>query len=255
MSAPTLAIIAAGSMGAAVGRRLTTAGCTVLTNLDGRSAATRARAVAAKMQDAPLEEIARRARWVLSILPPSEALAFAGRFRAVSDAAGARTGVVFADCNAVSPETVRRIAGVFAGSAVRFVDAGIIGGPPREGYDPAFYAAADKADAGALEEFAELAKWGLRVVPLTGEGAGVGDASALKMSYAGITKGITGLCTAMILSAHASSPATAAGAPARAARLAARDPAAHHAQRTRDAPKGVPLGWGDGGDLCVCGSG
>lgn len=36
-----IAVIAAGAMGSAVARRLTNAGCTVLTNLDGRSEATR----------------------------------------------------------------------------------------------------------------------------------------------------------------------------------------------------------------------
>ncbi|KAI0940645.1 hypothetical protein AcW1_003787 [Taiwanofungus camphoratus] len=219
--APTLAIVAAGAMGSAVARRLSTAGCTVLTNLDGRSAATRARAAAAGMRDVPLPELAARARWVLSILPPSEALAFATRFRdahAASASAPASTPqaegpralrTAFADCNAVNPETVRRIAALFAGSAVRLVDAGIIGGPPHAGYDPVFYASAAPGDADVLEGFTGLRQWGLNVSPLRGEGAGVGDASALKMSYAGITKGITGLCTTMILAAHASSPATA----------------------------------------------
>lgn len=59
---------------------------------------------------------------------------------------------------------------------------GIIGGPPHEGYDPVFYASAD--DGAALEEFQSLGQYGLKISPLTGEGVGVGDASALKMSYA-----------------------------------------------------------------------
>lgn len=191
MSAPTLAVVAAGAMGAAVARRLATAGCTVLTNLDGRSAATRARAAAAGMQDVPMPELAARSRWVLSILPPSDALAFATRYRdAHSQAAhgkgkgDASVRVAFADCNAVSPETVKKIAALFAGSSIGFVDAGIIGGPPREGYDPVFYASAEPKDVGLLDDFAGLTKWGLKVSPLKGEGAGVGDASALKMSYA-----------------------------------------------------------------------
>ncbi|OCH85682.1 6-phosphogluconate dehydrogenase C-terminal domain-like protein [Obba rivulosa] len=211
MSFPTLAVVSAGAMGSAVARRLTTAGCTVLTNLDGRSPATRERARAAGMQDVPLPELAARADWVLSILPPSEAYAFAQSYHDAHSAA-ARTGagrVAFADCNAVSPQTVKRIAGLFAGTGISFVDAGIIGGPPKDGYDPVFYASADPADVGVLDSFVGLGKYGLRISPLKGEGAGVGDASALKMSYAGITKGITGICTAMILAAHASSPTTA----------------------------------------------
>ena len=56
--------------------------------------------------------------------------------------------------------------------------------PPTDGYDPAFYASADPADVEVLDGFIALSKWGLRVEPLRGEGTGVGDASALKMSYA-----------------------------------------------------------------------
>ncbi|PCH43821.1 6-phosphogluconate dehydrogenase C-terminal domain-like protein [Wolfiporia cocos MD-104 SS10] len=214
MSAPTLAIVAAGAMGAAVARRLTTAGCIILTNLDGRSPATRARAAAAGMHDVPMVELAARARWVLSILPPSDALAFAARFKDAhaqsrSSQGATAAAIAFADCNAVSPETVKRIAALFTGSGVGFVDAGIIGGPPREGYDPVFYASVAPEDSALLEEFAGLKRWGLNVSLLKGEGAGVGDASALKMSYAGISKGIIGLCSTMILAAHASSPATA----------------------------------------------
>ncbi|EMD32144.1 hypothetical protein CERSUDRAFT_88420 [Gelatoporia subvermispora B] len=198
-------------MGSAVARRLVTAGCTVLTNLDGRSDATRERACAAGMQDVPLPELAARAEWVLSILPPSEAYNFAQSYReAHATAAKPSTGrVAFADCNAVNPQTVKTIAGLFSGTAISFVDAGIIGGPPKDGYDPVFYASVDPADAGVLDDFVGLSKYGLRISPLRGEGAGIGDASALKMSYAGITKGMTGICTAMILAAHSSSPATA----------------------------------------------
>ncbi|KAI8994096.1 6-phosphogluconate dehydrogenase C-terminal domain-like protein [Trametes punicea] len=224
-TAPTIAVIAPGAMGAAVGQRLAKSGCTVLTTLGGRSPATVERALAAGMQGASLADIARRAQWVLSILPPSAALALAEKFRnaheeafgaEASPASTAESGsgegqrLVFVDCNAVSPETARKIGRVFEGSAVRFVDAGIVGGPPREGYDPAFYASVDPGDGDLLENFVALGeKWGLKVVPLKGEGARVGDASALKMSYAGITKGFIGLTTTMILAANASSPATA----------------------------------------------
>ncbi|KAG2358933.1 6-phosphogluconate dehydrogenase, partial [Suillus spraguei] len=90
---------------------------------------------------------------------------------------------------------------------IRFVDAGIIGGPPKGDYNPTFYASAE--DVKLLDEFTALSKYGLKVSPLKGEGVGVGDASALKMSYAGITKGTTGLYTTMVLAARESSPATA----------------------------------------------
>ena len=184
MSPPTLAIVAAGAMGAAVGRRLTTAGLTVLTDLTGRSAATQKRAADAGLKDASLNEIAAQASWVLSILPPSDAYAFAERFRDAHAATVPTRPLSFADCNAVNPNTVKRIAALFQGTPINFVDAGIIGGPPKDDYDPVFYASVDPKDDAVLEEFYSLSQYGLNVKPLRGEGAGIGDASALKMSYA-----------------------------------------------------------------------
>ncbi|KAH9940538.1 6-phosphogluconate dehydrogenase C-terminal domain-like protein [Epithele typhae] len=210
MLAPTIAIIAPGAMGAAVGARLVRAGCSVLTSLAGRSPASAARARAAGMVDATLPDISRRADWVFSILPPSSALAFAESFKAALVRDEDRKGkLAFVDCNAISPETAKRVAKVFTGTGVRFVDAGIVGGPPTDTYNPAFYASAEAEDMDLLDAFVGLEKYGLRVEPLRGEGTGVGDASALKMSYAGITKGFLGIATTMILAAHASSPATA----------------------------------------------
>ncbi|KAI0633639.1 6-phosphogluconate dehydrogenase C-terminal domain-like protein [Trametes polyzona] len=208
-STPTIAVIAPGAMGAAVAHRFTKSGVTVLTTLEGRSPSTIERARAAGMQDASLPEAAKRVDWVLSILPPSSALQLAEDFRKAYEQEGRGRALTFVDCNAVSPGTVKTIARVFQGSAVRFLDAGIVGGPPDDTYSPAFYASADPADADLLDKFVALGELRIRVVPLRGEGAGIGDASALKMSYAGISKGFTGLVATMILAANASSPATA----------------------------------------------
>lgn len=189
MPLPQIAVISAGAMGSAVAARLTKAGCAVFTNLDGRSDATKQRARKAGMQDVPFPELAQRSDWVLSILPPSDAFAFAEKFvkaaTSVRSAEGdASRGLVFADCNAVNPQTAKRIAQLFDGSPISFVDAGIIGGPPSDTYNPTIYASAHPEDKDKLDGFAGLSKYGLRIEALKGEGAGVGDASALKMSYA-----------------------------------------------------------------------
>lgn len=184
---PQLAIIAAGEMGAAVAGRLTKAGCTVYTDLDGRSEATRGRAKEAGMHDAPLDDIVVKANWILSILPPRDAVSLAEKVRdaaARQSRQGRNDPLMFVDCNAVSPETVKRIAGVFAGAGINFIDASIIGQAPKDGYDPTFYASAAPEDKHFLDSFAALSQYGLKISLLTGEGAGVGDASALKMSYA-----------------------------------------------------------------------
>lgn len=189
MPPPTIAILAAGSMGSAVATRLTSHGLTVLTSLAGRSPSTRQRATDAGMQDVPFSSIPRRADFFLSILPPSEAESIARAYlEAYRASAGdsdseRETEKYYVDCNAVSPQTVKRIAKNFEGiPGLKFVDAGIIGGPPKEGYDPTFYASSDKEEA--LKGFEGLREFGVRIEGLRGGGVGVGDASALKMSYA-----------------------------------------------------------------------
>ena len=187
-----VAIVAPGNMGAAVARRLTENGVEVLTALAGRGAASVARAAAAGMRDVPLDGLIR-AELVLSILPPGHALAFAEQMAPVLSAAAVRKPV-FVDCNAVSPETVRRIGAVVAGAGAPFVDASIIGLPPKPGQpSPHFYVSGESA-----ARVLALSAYGLDVRVLDGA---VGAASALKMSYAGINKGVAALAAAMILAA------------------------------------------------------
>jgi 3-hydroxyisobutyrate dehydrogenase-like beta-hydroxyacid dehydrogenase len=175
-------------MGAAVGAVLVRSGCTVLTNLDGRSESTHKRAEAAGLQDVPFTELVSRADYFLSILPPSDAYALARKVvGTISSPTFSRQGLsslVYADCNAVNPQTVKRIAALFDDTGIRFVDSSIIGGPPSETYSPTFYASARLEDGEILEGFVRLSDYGLKIKALRGEGVGVGDASALKMSYA-----------------------------------------------------------------------
>ncbi|TCD64710.1 hypothetical protein EIP91_003753 [Steccherinum ochraceum] len=217
MDPPTIAIVGAGGMGAAIAHRFTTSGLTVLTILSGRSEATRKRALDAGMQDTSLSDIALRADWVLSILPPKEAVGFALGFRDAymevqsgGQEAQMKRGATFVDCNAISPDTAKQIASLFAGTPIGFIDVGIIGWPPtRDGYNPTFYASVDPRDDSLLMELGEMERYGLKVSPLRGEGVGIGDASAVKMMDGGILKGSISLYTTMILAAYNSSPATA----------------------------------------------
>ncbi|MDQ2803174.1 MAG: DUF1932 domain-containing protein [Pseudomonadota bacterium] len=196
---PVVAVIAPGAMGAAVGRRLAESGIEVRTSLAGRSETSADRAKATGMRPVADAQVAA-ADIVLSIVPPSQALALAERLAPAL--ARATHHPIYADCNAVSPQTVQQIGAVIAATGTRFVDAGIIGGPPKPGErGPVFYASG--ADAVAL---AVLNGHGLRVKPLDGE---IGAASGLKMSYAGITKGLTALGSAMMLAATRSGVAGA----------------------------------------------
>ena len=127
---PVVAVIAPGAMGGAVGKRLVDNGVTVLTSLEGRSEETRARAKAAGITAAKDDDIAR-ADFILSILPPGDALSLAQRFVPALSASNAKP--VYVDCNAINPRTVDRVAVVIAPTGSPFVDAGIIGQPPKPG--------------------------------------------------------------------------------------------------------------------------
>src|SRR5262244_197332 len=179
MIARTVAVISPGEMGSAVGRRLREGGLRVVTSLAGRTGRTRALAADAGIEDAgSLAAAIRQSDVVLSILPPARALELA-------EAVGRDPGPLYVDCNAVSPASASAI-----GRAVgeRYVDAGIIGAPTA----PRFYASGPHA--------AELAELPLDVRVLDGE---IGQASALKMCYAALTKGLTALLTESMVTADA----------------------------------------------------
>ena len=194
-------VIAAGAMGSAVARRMHERGATVRTSLAGRSAASARRAAEAGMVAVASDrELVEGVDIVLSIVPPGDAVALAERLQPALAAASRKP--LYIDCNAVNPTTVARIVAVLAPSGAPFVDGGIIGAPPkREGAGPRFYLSGQAAKQAAI-----LRDYGVDVRLLEGP---VGAASALKMSYAGITKGLTALGTAMMLGAAANGSATA----------------------------------------------
>ncbi len=187
-----VAIIAQGSMGAGVGKRFHESGAEVRTLLSGRSTASAERARIAGMQPMPEERaLLDGADFFLSILPPGEAESLARRLAPALTALARKP--IYVDCNAISPQTAQRVAAIIAPTGAKFVDGGIIGGPPRPGYSPAIYASGP-----AVGETAVLRDWGIDWRCIDGP---VGAASGLKMSYAGITKGITALGSSMMLGA------------------------------------------------------
>jgi 3-hydroxyisobutyrate dehydrogenase-like beta-hydroxyacid dehydrogenase len=187
----TIAIVAPGAMGSAVARRLNEHGARVLTSLAGRSEATMQRALAAGMIAASDAELVQ-ADIILSIVPPGEAMALAERLAAAVASEGTKPIIV--DCNAVNIATVEKIAEIVAGSGARFVDGGIIGVPPKPGgQGPVFH-----VSGGDACELVVLRDLGLDLRIIDGP---IGAASALKMSFAGINKGLTALGAAIALAA------------------------------------------------------
>lgn len=193
MTTLTIGLLSPGDMGHTVGNRLREHGARVLTSLEGRSQRSRGLAAEAGIEDAgSLNDLVSEVDIFLSILVPAEALGLAERVAAALRATGASP--LYADCNAISPGTVRAVAERIEAAGGRFADVGIIGPPPKKAGTTRFYASGPGAD-----EFARLQDFGLDVRGLGGE---VGKASGFKMCYAALTKGLTALGTELLVAAR-----------------------------------------------------
>ena len=184
-SPPTVAIMSPGDMGHHVGALLGRHGVRVITALDGRSTRTKALAAEAGIEDVGDDAtLVDAADLLLSIIAPAGAEALATRFVPALEATSG--DLVYVDCNAVAPATSARIGAVIEQAGARFVDAGIVGPPPKaDSSATRFYASGAAAD-----RLAELNAFGLDVRTI---GTQIGDASALKMCYAALNKGTIAL--------------------------------------------------------------
>ena len=181
-----------GDMGSGVGGILVRSGLRVITSLKDRSEASSTRAAEQGIVDVgSLDDVVASSDLMLSILVPSEALAFAAS--AAESIVRTNSHVAFADCNAVSPATGVKIGKIITTVGGMFIDAGIIGGSPRTGAIPRFYASGEHA--GIL---AELDGKGISVPVMRGA---VGRASGLKMLYAALTKGTAALHASTLMAA------------------------------------------------------
>jgi 3-hydroxyisobutyrate dehydrogenase-like beta-hydroxyacid dehydrogenase len=190
----TAGILSPGDMGHTVGQVLRGRGLRVITCLSGRSARTRALARKAQIVEVDsITALVQQADVVLSIVAPDQAVRVA---RAVAEALFETTeDLLFVDCNAIAPVTVKQIGSLITAAGGRFVDASIIGPPPRQPGATRFYASGPHA-----AEFARLSEFGLDVRVLSRT---VGDASAIKMCYAALTKGLTALATELLTAGQA----------------------------------------------------
>jgi 3-hydroxyisobutyrate dehydrogenase-like beta-hydroxyacid dehydrogenase len=182
-------------MGAGIGLALHQGGLEVMTCLAGRSQLTRLRAEEAGIQDlASYDDLVQGVDVLLSVLVPSAARDIAHDVAASLRRTGARP--VYVECNAVAPQTVRAVEEVIRSAGAEFVDAGIIGSPPRHANDSAHFLCSGP-DTTACEA---LAQHGLNVRVV---GTEIGQASGLKMVYAASTKGTTALWTELLVAARA----------------------------------------------------
>jgi len=159
-------------MGAAVGRVLQANRHEVLWASEGRSDATRKRAE--MFHDVGTAgALAEGAELILSICPPHSALEVA---RSVEGFGG-----VYVDANAISPMRAKEVAAIHR----RFVDGGIVGGPPDEPGTTLYLSGSGAASVAVLFVGTNL------------ESRVVADASAIKMAYAAWSKGSAAMLLAI----------------------------------------------------------
>jgi len=175
----TVGLLHPGEMGSAVGATLASRGETVIWASAGRSAATAERAQIAGLEDVgSVEALCRRSDVIISVCPPHAAAE-------VAEAAQGFPGI-YVDANAVSPATARSIEELVG----RCVDGGIIGPPPAEQGTTRLYLSG--REAGLVADLFAETTVDARVVS-----AEVGAASAVKMAFAGWTKGSAALLLAI----------------------------------------------------------
>ena len=129
---------------------------------------------------------------LLSILVPARAIELAERIAATAKTCDA--DLLYVDANALAPQTTQQIGRIVAEAGLGFADAGIVGPPPRTGSeDTRIYVSGPQT-----EMLTQLRAFGLdiRVV-----GDGIGEASAVKMCYAALNKGLIALATQISVAA------------------------------------------------------
>jgi hypothetical protein len=186
MATRTIAILFPGDMGSGFGRLLRSASIKVVTNLEGRSTRTRELAESNGIEDLGSDnEILSSAEIIISVLVPSFARSTAERIVSASkslDRSRLRTKF-YIDANAIAPSTTIKIGELFKDTGITFIDGSIIGGPPRLNpgggwYKPSFALSGPGTRDLNLDHIFDISH----------VGANIGQASALKMSFASLTK-------------------------------------------------------------------
>jgi 3-hydroxyisobutyrate dehydrogenase-like beta-hydroxyacid dehydrogenase len=192
MKIENVGVMSPGDMGQAVATQLKAKRLNVFTALEHRSERTRALAREAGLTDVgTVTRLVAECDVVLSIMDPAGAVDFA---RVAADALHAGGRTLFVDCNAIAPDTVHEVAGIIEAAGGRFLDAGIIGPPPRGKAKTYLYVSGP--GAADLEQLAGPQL----VVRVIGER--IADASALKMCYGALNKGTQALWLEVLIAAQ-----------------------------------------------------
>lgn len=192
MNLRAIGLLSPGDMGHVVGQVLLSNGMPVLTCLKERSKRTRTLANKVGIKSVKsYETLVEETDMMLSILVPGEALNAAMEVAQALRNTGSST--VYVDCNAISPITSQKLNEIITGVGSSYVDASIIGPPPRREGATKFYASGPR-----VSDFEVLTNYGLEVRRI---GLEIGQGKGIKMVYGALTKGLTAISTQLLIAA------------------------------------------------------
>ena len=193
MKIETIGVMSPGDMGQAVAQQLKQKGFNVCTALDQRSARSKALAQQAGLTDVgSIKMLIGKCDVILSVMNPGAALDFAGEVAQALAVSQRRPLCV--DCNAIAPGTMQAINAKITAAGGRCVDASIIGAPPRGASKIWLYVAGPEA-----RELEQLATPQIEVRVLSDR---LGDASAIKMCYGAMNKGMIAMVLELLIAAR-----------------------------------------------------
>ncbi|KAJ5093190.1 Dehydrogenase multihelical [Penicillium angulare] len=232
MRAVTVGIVSIGDMGLGMAKLLQAHGYRVITVAEGRSEHTLARITAAEIEALPSDqELVIQADYILSIVPPRDALAIAERIsgaykqpdtatsrEALEDVNGrpSRSPLYFLELNATPGRLAEEMAELFvmditnattscsteaSTQPCHFLDGGIIGGPPSRNTPDGKWKKPSIVLSGSVDllpsstSTSTTSTWAplAEVLNMKLVSERIGAASTLKLSFAALTKGLTAL--------------------------------------------------------------
>jgi len=194
MAFQKIGILSIGEMGFHWAKLLKGQGVEVLTYDKERGEVSRKRGENAGVKSLPsMARLVDDAELIVSIVVPSAAKRVAAKV-AKAVAKSGRKELLYLDANAISPMTTDAIAAVLKPAGVNFVDGCIIGSAARMGKGTIVYVSGPEAQRlQALEAFG---------IPIRVLGPNTSQASAFKVVYAGLTKGLQGLFVELLMGAR-----------------------------------------------------
>jgi 3-hydroxyisobutyrate dehydrogenase-like beta-hydroxyacid dehydrogenase len=189
-----IGILSIGEMGFHWAKLFKGQGVEVLTYDKDRGEVSRKRGENAGVKSLPsMARLVKEAELIVSIVVPSAAKRVAAKVAKAVVKTG-RKELLYLDANAISPMTADAIAAVLKPAGVSFVDGCIIGAAARMGKGTIVYVSGPQA-----QSMQALAEFG---IPIRVLGPNTSQASAFKVVYAGLTKGLQGLFVELLMGAH-----------------------------------------------------